>query len=126
MHRDHEILINLGVFFVWIKHVRCSDNDVNVHMKANLDNVAGSPIEIEQHQDQSIFNQVYKIKRLRICPTYLPISILFALISKYIHGKFNHAIFLRESTFLLYKVSMIYKFIKRKWLWNDMNKEKKK
>lgn len=85
-------------------------------MKANLDNVAGSPIEIEQHQDQSIFNQVYKIKRLRICPTYLPISILFALISKYIHGKFNHAIFLRESTFLLYKVSMIYKFIKRKWL----------
>ena len=49
MHRDHEILINLGVFFVWIKHVRCSDNDVNVHMKANLDNVAASPIEIEQH-----------------------------------------------------------------------------
>lgn len=32
-------------------------------------------------------------------------SILFALISKYIHNKFNYAIFLRESIFLLYKLA---------------------
>lgn len=47
MYCDYEILINLGVFFVWIKYVCCSDNDVNVYMKVNFDNVVGLLIEIE-------------------------------------------------------------------------------